>query len=64
MTINIIDYPDNRLMVMNCSGVLVYEAKGYDNSSKKFDGHSNKTGQIQQPGTYFYSLENKVGGVK
>jgi gliding motility-associated-like protein len=59
----ITNYPDNKLMIMNRNGVLVYEAKGYDNSSRKFDGHSNKTGTLQQPGTYFYSLEYKAGGV-
>jgi len=55
-------YPDNKLTVMNRNGVLVYEAKGYDNSQKVFDGHSNKTGAMQLPGTYFYSLEYSVKG--
>jgi hypothetical protein len=50
-------------MIMSRSGELVFEAKGYDNSSKVFDGHSNKNGKLQQAGTYFYSLEYKVGGV-
>jgi gliding motility-associated-like protein len=59
----IVAYPDNKLMIMNRSGELVFEAKGYDNSSKVFDGHSNKNGKMQQAGTYFYSLEYKVGGV-
>jgi hypothetical protein len=36
---------------------------GYDNSAKVFDGHSNKTGALQLPGTYFYSLEYTVKGV-
>jgi len=56
-------YPDNKLSIMNRNGQLVYEAKGYDNASKVFDGHSNKTGQMQLPGTYFYSLEYTVRGV-
>jgi len=34
--------------------------KGYDNATKVFDGHSND-GKLQQAGTYFYSLEYKVG---
>jgi gliding motility-associated-like protein len=56
-------YPDNKLSIMNRSGLLVFEAKGYDNISKAFDGHSNKNGSKQQPGTYFYSLEYKANGV-
>jgi len=59
----ITNYPDNRLMIMNRNGALVYDAKGYDNSSKVFDGHSNKTGVLQLPGTYFYSLDYMVKGV-
>jgi len=51
------NHPDNKLQIMNRSGQLVFEAKGYDNSSKVFDGHSNKNGQMQLPGTYFYSLD-------
>jgi len=59
---NIANYPDNKLQVMNRSGQLIFEAKGYDNSSKIFDGHSNKTGAMQLPGTYFYSLDYVVNG--
>jgi gliding motility-associated-like protein len=54
-------YPDNTLQIMNRSGALVYETKGYDNTSKVFDGHSNTNGKLQQAGTYFYSLEYKDG---
>ena len=60
---NIGQYPDNKVSIMNRNGQLVYEANGYDNSSKTFDGRSNKNGQMQLPGTYFYSLEYKVGGL-
>jgi gliding motility-associated-like protein len=56
-------YPDNKLSIMSRSGILIYEAKGYDNASKRFDGHSNKTGKLQQAGTYFYSLEYKAEGI-
>jgi len=55
-------YPDNKLTIMNRNGALVFEAKGYDNSSRVFDGRSNKNGQLQLPGTYFYSLEYAVKG--
>jgi gliding motility-associated-like protein len=56
-------YPDNKLSIMNRNGQLVYEATGYDNTSKTFDGHSNKNGQMQLPGTYFYQLDYTVKGI-
>jgi len=58
----IANYPDNKLTIMNRDGGLIYEAKGYDNASKMFDGHSNKDGKMQVPGTYFYSLEYAAKG--
>ena len=60
---NITNYPDNKLTIMNRNGQLIFEARGYDNSSKVFDGHSNKTGQMQLPGTYFYQLAYAVKGI-
>lgn len=45
---------------MNRSDALVYEAKGYDNTTKVFDGYANN-GKLQQAGTYFYSLVYKDG---
>jgi gliding motility-associated-like protein len=60
---NISQYPDNKLSIMNRNGQLIYEATGYDNSSKVFDGHSNKNGQMQLPGTYFYQLDYTVDGI-
>ena len=60
---NISQYPDNKLSIMNRNGQLIYEASGYDNSSKVFDGHSNKNGKLQLPGTYFYQLDYTVGGI-
>jgi gliding motility-associated-like protein len=59
----ILAYPDNKVSVINRNGALVFEAKGYDNASKTFDGHSNKTGQMQLPGTYFYQLEYTAKGI-
>jgi len=56
-------YPDNKLTIMNRNGQLIFEASGYDNSSKVFDGHSNKNGQMQLPGTYFYQLDYTVAGI-
>jgi len=57
-------YPDNKLTILDRNGALIYEAKGYNNSSKVFDGHSSKSGVKQLPGTYFYSLEYTVKGVR
>jgi gliding motility-associated-like protein len=59
---NITSYPNNKLSVMNRNGQLIFEATGYDNSTKTFDGHSNKNGQMQLPGTYFYQLAYTVKG--
>ncbi len=58
----ITNYPDNSLAIIDRNGVMVYQAKGYDNSSKLFDGHSNINGKMQLPGTYFYSLDYTVNG--
>ncbi|WPV02132.1 cellulose binding domain-containing protein [Mucilaginibacter sp. cycad4] len=53
-------YPENKLVIMDRNGAKVYETQGYDNSSKVFDGHSSLNGNMQQPGTYFYSLDYKT----
>jgi len=58
----IAQYPDNRLTIVNRNGSLIYEAKGYDNENRAFDGRSNKTGQMQVPGTYYYSLDYTANG--
>ncbi len=55
-------YPDNRLMIIDLSGTLVFEAKGYNNISRTFDGHSGINGRMLQTGTYFYSLEYVADG--
>jgi gliding motility-associated-like protein len=55
-------YPNNKLTIMNRNGIKIFETKGYDNSSKVFDGHSNINGTMQQAGTYFYSLEYQTEG--
>jgi len=56
-------YPDNKLQIMNRNGQMIFEAIGYDNSTRVFDGHSNKNGVMQLPGTYFYSLDYNINGV-
>jgi len=58
----IIAYPDNHLSIIDRSGSLVYQAKGYNNVSKVFDGRSSINGRMQQPGTYFYSLYYSADG--
>ncbi len=58
----IIAYPDNSLQIIDRSGTLIYQAKGYNNVSSVFDGHSGINGRMQQPGTYFYSLDYVADG--
>ncbi len=59
---NIANFPDNHLVLMSRDGAKIFEAQHYDNVSHAFDGHSNITGQMQLPGTYFYLLEYHVKG--
>ncbi|MGO4868989.1 DUF7507 domain-containing protein, partial [Flavobacterium sp. W21_SRS_FM7] len=54
-------YPDNTVEIYNRWGVLVYEAKNYDNTNKVFKGFSEGRTTIKQSvglpvGTYFYIL--------
>ena len=53
-------FPENKLRIVNRSGKLVYEAKGYDNTSRVFDGRS-PDGTLLIQGTYFFVLEYKDG---
>jgi len=55
-------YPDNHLTIIDRNGALLYQAKGYDNGAKAFDGHSSINGKQLQSGTYFYSLDYSVNG--
>jgi gliding motility-associated-like protein len=55
-------HPDNKVTIIDRSGAIVFEAKGYNNLSKVFDGHSSINGRMQQPGTYFYSLDYVANG--
>jgi gliding motility-associated-like protein len=56
-------YPDNKRTIMNRSGQMICQANGYNNGTKTFDGHSNKNGQMQLPGTYFYQPDYTVNGI-
>jgi gliding motility-associated-like protein len=55
-------YPQNKVSIMNSNGSLIYEAKGYDNEGKVFDGR-NAGGAPLQAGTYFYLIEYKTNDV-
>ncbi len=59
----IIAYPNNSLQIIDRNGTLIYQAKGYNNITKVFDGHSAINGRMQQPGTYFYSLDYVANGL-
>lgn len=56
-------YPNNEVQIVNRWGVIVYEAKGYDNNTVVFNGRSNRGYIYDLPaGTYYYRVrlgENK-----
>jgi len=58
-------FPNNVVKIFNRAGTLVYEIEGYDNSSKLFDGVSNKgvspMGTSLPDGTYFYVIDKNDG---
>ncbi len=58
----LIAYPENKVTIIDRSGAVIFEAKGYDNATNVFDGHSSINGKMQQPGTYFYSLDYVADG--
>ena len=51
-------YPENQLKIVNRSGQLVYEQKGYNNEQVVFAGKSNGGDKLPD-GTYYYSLAYK-----
>tara|TARA_R110000868_G_scaffold822_2_gene6104 strand:- start:5660 stop:15532 length:9873 start_codon:yes stop_codon:yes gene_type:complete len=61
-------YPDNLIQIYNRWGALVFEMKGYNNSSNVFQGYSDGRSTINRnealpAGTYFYVLHiNKTDG--
>ena len=58
--VDIEDYPDNKVQIFNRWGNLVFEIRGYDNSSNYFNGNANKLtslGARELPeGTYFFKI--------
>jgi hypothetical protein len=59
------NFPGNLVKIFNRAGTLVYEAEGYDNVEKYFDGKSNKgitvMGNNLPDGTYFYIIDKRDG---
>jgi gliding motility-associated-like protein len=58
-------FPLNNVKIFNRSGVLVYEADGYDNESEVFQGIGKRglymTGNELPVGTYFYIIDKRDG---
>jgi len=57
-------YPDNSVEIYNRWGILIYETRGYDNSTKAFKGYSDgrstfNRNELVPDGTYFYILRYK-----
>ena len=51
-------FPNNRLVIMNRWGDIVFEITGYDNLSRVFEGEGNTSGAKDLPaGTYYYSFD-------
>ncbi|ELR72545.1 hypothetical protein C900_01219 [Fulvivirga imtechensis AK7] len=59
------NYPENIVKIFNRAGTQVFEAEGYDNATKYFDGVSNKgisvMGTGLPDGTYFYIIDKRDG---
>jgi len=61
---NIVDYPSNKLTLINLSGNIVFTQKNYDNVTGNFDGHANVGGTALLPaGTYLYILDYTDNGL-
>ena len=58
-------FPNNNVKIFNRSGVLVYEADGYDNHEVAFEGIGEKgvytIGNELPVGTYFYIIDKRDG---
>ena len=60
------NFPNNRVTIFNRWGNVVWEIRGYDNSSNVFSGTVNAGGTLQNgsplpDGTYFYVLDRGDG---
>jgi gliding motility-associated-like protein len=54
-------FPNNTVTLLSRSGVVIYKASGYNNTTVKFDGHSNNSGNYLPAGTYLYIIEYNNG---
>ncbi|HYG01265.1 MAG TPA: gliding motility-associated C-terminal domain-containing protein, partial [Chryseosolibacter sp.] len=58
-------FPNNNVKIFNRSGVMVYEADGYNNNDVVFSGRGTRgvyaTGNYLPVGTYFYVIDKRDG---
>ncbi|MGZ3930820.1 MAG: T9SS type B sorting domain-containing protein, partial [Bacteroidia bacterium] len=54
------DYPDNTVGIYNRWGSVVWEEKGYNNSTVAWKGNDSR-GNALAPGTYFFIVEISGG---
>ncbi|HYG40655.1 MAG TPA: gliding motility-associated C-terminal domain-containing protein, partial [Cytophagales bacterium] len=58
-------FQNNKVMIFNRAGALVYEVNGYDNTNVYFDGKPNRgiylSSEKLPVGTYFYVIDKKDG---
>lgn len=55
------DFPENRVVILNRNGTVMWETSGYENTMNTFRGISNQGRQLPS-GTYYYVVEIKIGG--
>jgi gliding motility-associated-like protein len=59
------NYPSNNVKIFNRNGTMVYEADGYDNTTKFFRGVGEKGVYLSDKelpeGTYFYIIDKRNG---
>jgi gliding motility-associated-like protein len=57
---NIEAFPENKVSIYGANGSLIYEVRGYNNSTIRFEGTANQTvtgSQNLTSGTYYYLIE-------
>jgi hypothetical protein len=59
------EFPNNNVKIYDREGILVYEARGYDNAETMFKGIGERgiypTGRVLPDGTYFYIIDKRNG---
>lgn len=62
---NIINFPNNQVIIYNRWGDKVFELNGYNNMEKIFNGISNVGGNKElDTGNYYYAIDKKDGSKK